>query len=208
MRAMSSAASISIHAAVAAAFLLGTTKPARTSPVPVETVKIMFPRPAAPGAESGADAIGPVPSLEVLPDVGSIPRQSMLQTEALIRPLFPTDWAPRPGVSEGQAGGWTPALIEAAPEVLAGPLPLYPDLLRQAGLEGQVVLEARVDTTGRVQRGSITVVSATHPGFVASARQALMATLFRPARVNGRAVPMLVRVPFAFSMRGGTGHAR
>jgi len=71
-----------------------------------------------------------------------------------------------------------------------------------------VVLEARVDSTGRVQKGSVSVVFATHPGFVEPARAALLATLFRPARVNGRAVAMLVRLPFAFSIRGGTGRAR
>ena len=104
--------------------------------------------------------------------------------------------------------GSSVTLGDAAPEVLSGPIPVYPELLRQAGVEGQVVLEARVDSTGRVQRASISVVSATHQGFVEPARQALRATLFRPAHVNGRAVPILVRVPFAFSIRGGTGRAR
>jgi protein TonB len=97
---------------------------------------------------------------------------------------------------------------EEPAEALSGPLPVYPDLLRQAGVQGRVVLEAVVDTTGRVLPQSISVVSATNPGFVGPARQALIATLFRPARVNGRVVSMLVRVPFAFSIRGGTGRAR
>jgi protein TonB len=99
-------------------------------------------------------------------------------------------------------------LDDERPEILAGPLPVYPDLLRQAGIQGQVLLEALIDSTGRVLVASISVVSATNPGFVDPARQALIATLFRPARVNGRAVSMLVRVPFAFSIRGGTGRAR
>jgi protein TonB len=96
-------------------------------------------------------------------------------------------------------------LDEQRPEVLTGPLPAYPELLRRAGIEGQVVLEALVDTTGRVHPTSISVVSVTNPGFIAPARQALLATLFRPARVGGRPVPMRVRVPFAFSIRGTGG---
>jgi TonB family protein len=125
-------------------------------------------------------------------------------------PFFPTDWVSRRWGGEGvplDGSSWA-AWETAAPEVLSGPLPVYPELFRQAGIEGRVILEARVDSTGRVQRASISVISATHPGFVEPARQALIATLFRPARVNGRAVLMLVRVPFAFSIRGGTGRAR
>ena len=118
--------------------------------------------------------------------------------------MFPT-YSPSIASSgrSGEAGAWSASLGETGPDVLTGPLPTYPELLRQAGVEGQVVFEALVDTTGRVEATSIALIAATHHGFVASARQALLATLFRPARVGGRAVPMLVRVPFAFAIRGG-----
>jgi TonB family protein len=71
-----------------------------------------------------------------------------------------------------------------------------------------VVLEAVVDTTGRVRPDSISVISATNPGFVAPARHALLATLFRPAMIGGRPVAMRVRVPFEFTLRGDTGRVR
>lgn len=207
MHAISSAASISIHAAVAAAFLLGTTKSARPSPAPSDPPRIVFPRETTRSLESNSDGGGGLPSVNVPREVGPIPVAPMPQTEASARPVVPPDWVPGDRGWGREPTGW-PSVAETGPEVLAGPLPAYPDLLRQAGVAGQVVLEARVDTTGRVLRGSVVVVSATHPGFVEPARQALWATLFRPARVNGRAVSMLVRVPFAFSIRGGTGHAR
>ncbi len=85
--------------------------------------------------------------------------------------------------------------------MLAGPVPAYPELLRQAGIEGRVVLEAVIDTTGRVEPGSIGVVSATNPHFVEPARQTLAASLFRPGRVNGRAVRVRIRLPIAFGLR-------
>jgi TonB family protein len=70
------------------------------------------------------------------------------------------------------------------------------------GCDGtRVVLAAVVDTLGRVEPGSLSVVSAAHPGFVASAQRALAASLFRPARINGRAVR--VHVPIDFRLRGG-----
>jgi protein TonB len=103
---------------------------------------------------------------------------------------------------------WDAELIEQAPAILAGPVPAYPELLRQAGLQGRVVLEAVVDTSGRVELGSLTVVSASNPGFVAPARQALSSTLFRPGRVRGHAVRVRVRVPMEFMLRNGTGPAR
>jgi protein TonB len=93
-------------------------------------------------------------------------------------------------------------------EILTAPLPIYPELLRQAGLAGKVVLEAVVDTTGRVLAQSITLVSATHPGFVEPARQALLQTLFRPAMADGKPVRLRVRIPYDFTIRNGIGRAR
>ena len=207
MRAISSAVSISIHAAVAAAFLLGTTQTGHSDPTGIDTVRLVFPEAPQRSEESGSGSGLPAPVVITTDlDLGSIPSPAPIpEAEGLIRPIFLTSMLQSSG---SEPTGWGRALSETAPEVLSGPLPTYPDLLRQAGIEGQVVLEARVDTTGRVQRGSITVVSASHPGFVAPARAALLATLFRPARVNGHAVTTLVRVPFAFSIRGGTGRAR
>ncbi len=68
--------------------------------------------------------------------------------------------------------------------------------------------EAVVDTTGRVLAQSIAIVSATNPGFVAPARHALLATLFRPAMVGGTTIRMRVRIPYEFAIRNGAGHAR
>lgn len=139
----------------------------------------------------------------------STPATSTLQTGAPGQLASPTSLPSNATTVTGYpSDGWGPALGEAGPEVLTGPLPVYPELLRRAGVQGQVLLEAVVDTTGRVLAPSISVISATNPGFVAPARQALVATLFRPARVGGRAVTMLVRVPFDFTIRGGTGRAR
>src|SRR5207249_4440573 len=84
------------------------------------------------------------------------------------------------------------SIVDEQPVLLAGPVPTYPDLLRQAGIQGRVVLAAVVDTLGRIEPRSFTVVSATHPGFVAPAQQALAASVFRPARMRGRAVRVRV----------------
>jgi protein TonB len=96
----------------------------------------------------------------------------------------------------------------SGPEVLSGPLPSYPEELRRAGIQGRVILEAVVDTTGRVEAHSVVVVATTNAGFVAPAREALLATLFRPAQVAGQPTRMRVRIPFEFTLRSGmaSGH--
>ncbi|MGH7520398.1 MAG: energy transducer TonB [Gemmatimonadales bacterium] len=206
MRAMSSAVSITMHVALGAAVLFGTAKTGRSNPTLPLSVLVVFPQP--PNLEP---SIG-VPTSIGHPDFAyfrEIPLPSIvLQTGAPSHPAFPTSVSTLTTGSALPSPGWGGGLGEAGPEVLTGPLPVYPELLRQAGVQGQVVLEAVVDTTGRVRAASLSVVSATNPGFVAPARQALLATLFRPARVGGRAVSMLVRVPFDFTIRGGTGRAR
>ena len=122
------------------------------------------------------------------PDFGSVPVSMTLpKTGAVVQPFSPIYSGAVSAPGTGQPGGMGTLFTEERAEVLSGPLPVYPDLLRQAGVQGRVVLEAVVDTTGRVLGESILVVSATNPGFVAPARQALQATLFRPATVGGKA---------------------
>jgi len=208
MRAMSSVTSITIHVAVGAAALFGTARSGRSNPTPTRQILAVFPQPVSTHPESGVGL--PAPQIPSGPDVPWIPMPlTVLQPGAPSYPAFPTYAPSNETTAYGHpSDGWGPALGEAGPEVLTGPLPVYPEFLRRAGVQGQVVLEALVDTTGRVQAASIAVASATNPGFVAPARQALLATLFRPARVGGRPVRMLVRVPFDFTIRGGTGRAR
>jgi TonB family protein len=93
------------------------------------------------------------------------------------------------------------SLVDEVPMLLSGPVLVYPDLLRQAGLQGRVVLEVVIDTLGRVERGSVVVVESAHPAFVAPAQQSLLKSLFRPARVRGKAVRVRVRVPIDFVLQ-------
>jgi protein TonB len=79
--------------------------------------------------------------------------------------------------------------------------PRYPDLLRQAGIDGRVLLRFTVDTTGRVDPASVAVVNSTHDLFTSAARTALLAFRFRPAEVNGRHVRALAEMPFEFAIK-------
>lgn len=207
MRALSSVASIAGHLALGAAVLFGTTRTkAVTSPSTV--VPPIFFQPTAPVRGDGESSIpGPIPippqDLDFIRASVALPQTGTMMPS--FSPQLPSGGG-APGINP--SFGWGGVGSEAQPEVLSGPLPVYPELLRQAGVQGEVLLEAVVDSTGRVVAASIVVVAANHPAFVAAARQALLATLFRPAMVGGRAVQTRVRIPYAFSIRGGTGRAR
>lgn len=81
------------------------------------------------------------------------------------------------------------------------PAPRYPPVLRLAGIEGRVQLEFVIDTTGHLERGSLRVLESTHPGFEAAALETLERSVFKPARVAGRAVRQRTLQSIAFRIR-------
>jgi TonB family protein len=77
--------------------------------------------------------------------------------------------------------------------------PIYPPDLLKSRVSGRVVLEFVVDVDGRVELGTIGVVSSTNRAFVDAARNALAQARFSAATVANRAVRQLVQAPFDFS---------
>jgi protein TonB len=102
-------------------------------------------------------------------------------------------------IDPGQA--FIEAAVDEKPERMSSPPLEYPDLLRQAGIEGSVVIEVIIDTTGRAEPGSMRVVSSSNKAFEMSARDVVLKSLYRPGRVRGQAVRVLVQVPVSFSIR-------
>jgi len=86
------------------------------------------------------------------------------------------------------------------PERLGGPAPKYPDLLREAGVAGRVLVSFIVDTTGHVEPASVVIDSSTRPEFEAPTREAVLASTFRPGLLRGRAVRVLVTQPVNFAV--------
>ena len=110
------------------------------------------------------------------------------------------------GVEGGVAAGlivpsgqvFSESLVEEKPSILASPTPVYPELLRAAGIEGRVVIQAILDTAGRAEPRSIRVVRSPNPEFNKSAQDWMLKAVFRPARVRGQAVRVLVEVPIDY----------
>lgn len=78
--------------------------------------------------------------------------------------------------------------------------PIYPAELRAAGVEGEVIAQFVVDTTGRAEMASFKVLKSNHEQFTASVREALAGMRFTTADVNGRKVRQLAQVPFVFGL--------
>lgn len=93
------------------------------------------------------------------------------------------------------------SVVEERPEVLSGPQLQYPDLLRQAGIQGRVLVQAIIDTTGRAEPQSVKIIQSPNPGFDQSAKNYVLRALFRPARVHGRAVRVLLNLPIDFKVK-------
>src|SRR5687767_6120617 len=115
------------------------------------------------------------------------------------------------GVAKGVEGGKAPIVQTDQPyfefqvekPVVPAPgsvSPRYPDMLRQAGVEGEVLAQFVVDTTGRVENGSLKILKQSHDLFVQSVKNALPQMKFIPAEVGGRKVKQLVQQPFTFSI--------
>ena len=77
-------------------------------------------------------------------------------------------------------------------------VPAYPDILRQAGIEGQAVVGFVVDTSGAVEPSSPRVLSFTHPLLEGPARAAVLRCRFSPGRLAGRVVRVQMQLALNF----------
>lgn len=78
--------------------------------------------------------------------------------------------------------------------------PSYPNQLRAANIEGQVVAKFVVDTTGRADMRTFEIIKSDHELFTNAVRNSLPNMRFFPAEVGGRKVKQLVQMPFLFSL--------
>jgi protein TonB len=109
-----------------------------------------------------------------------------------------------PAVSTGGSG--TPGAFnsfEVDVEVVAitGTVrPIYPEMLRSSGVEGQVIAQFVVNEKGRVDRKTFRVLSSTHDQFSQAVNRALPQMRFKPAKIGGKPVSQLVQQLFVFKL--------
>jgi protein TonB len=119
---------------------------------------------------------------------------------------------------KGQAGGFAKGVVGGTPQPVSdqpyfefqvekqvaalpdNPRPRYPDMLRSANVEGEVLAQFVVDTTGRAEMNTFKVLKSSHDLFTNSVKAALANMRFYPAEVGGRKVKQLVQMPFVFGL--------
>ena len=196
------AVAVGLHAAVVGAVL--RPSPARAVPPVVygtelpPFVEASGPRQIDPG---GLVVPGParidLPPIPLPSPIPGVPVVEVPGPGGSMSPVVGPPGSGEPGTTEPMPE----SVVEDRPELLAAPVPPYPALLREARVEGLVTIEVVVDTTGRPEPGSLRVVQSDNAGFNAAAVATIRGALFRPGRVWGRAVRVLVRVPVAFRLR-------
>jgi protein TonB len=78
------------------------------------------------------------------------------------------------------------------------PAPSYPSMLESARIEGEVLAQFVVDTTGRAEMGTFTALKATNDFFTQSVKDVLPRMRFYAAEIGGRKVKQLVQMPFVY----------
>jgi TonB family protein len=84
------------------------------------------------------------------------------------------------------------------PSLLFAPAPHYPRRLKQAGASGTVLIEAVLDTAGRLDRDCVRVTASPNAGFNEEAMRSVVKAVYRPARHHGKAVRVLVELRVQF----------
>jgi len=211
--------SLALHGALVVAAVHATMPTERGVQTPSADI-VSFVVVAKPKAEpAAADRVAPPRVLDLAPPAKF--GFKLVTPPAVVPSAIPpvdwnTDFDVRDYTGRGEPGGTFDGLRDAAapdfaqvfaavtvdepPERLAGPLPRYPEVLRQAGIEGTVVLQFVVDTTGLVDESTIEVLQATNQAFVAPAVVVVTKSVFRPGRIRGRHVRVLVSLPIGFAL--------
>jgi protein TonB len=114
------------------------------------------------------------------------------------------------GVAKGVVGGSGPVVsdqpyfeFQVEKPVVPAPGnqgPRYPEILKSANVEGEVLAQFVVDTSGRVEIGTFKVLKSSHELFTQAVKTSLQSAKYLPAEVGGRRVKQLVQQPFQFQL--------
>jgi len=91
--------------------------------------------------------------------------------------------------------------VEEKPKLIWAPPLKYPWLLRQQGVQGRVIVQAIIDSVGRVDPGSVAVVRSPDPGFDDACIDYILHARFQPGRRGGRGVSVLMKIPIDFTIQ-------
>ncbi len=200
--------SLVLHAALIVGIAYATVHAARSdTTVHVDTTLVLLEaqqqhKAPAPQPAPLDEPLKGFQTIAVLPEIPAVIPPVNLQER-----FDPKDYSGT-GVENGSANGsvpgenpvYTEAVVEERPFLLSGPPPVYPALLKRVGIQGRVVIRAVIDTTGRIDPTSVRIIKSPNPGFDEPTKQWVLKALFRPARLHGQPVRVIVNLPFDYSI--------
>jgi periplasmic protein TonB len=116
------------------------------------------------------------------------------------------------GIAKGVVGGIVPDKVDAGQTYFefqvekqvapasGNPAPRYPDMLRSANIEGEVIAQFVVNQDGAADMSTFKVLKSSHDQFTAAVKSVLPRMKFLPAEVGGQKVKQLVQMPFVFAL--------
>lgn len=214
--------SVAAHGAVAAAWFVMPLTAAGDLPVPappsgiVRFIKLAAPPPAPVQRTASRAAVDPRPRViptEPPPAIApEVPQPVVAPPGPPVEGALPADV----GIGDGLAVGSAPLPLPPPPPVPEPPripragigvrepkkivhvAPIYPRIARDAKIEGVVVLEAVIDTDGRIDR--LRVLRST-PLLDEAAIAAVKEWRYIPTQLNGVPVPVLMTITVNFQLQ-------
>jgi protein TonB len=89
--------------------------------------------------------------------------------------------------------------VETPVKIKQATSPVYPSRLREAGIEGQVIVQFIVDENGNALMDSFKVLRSNDNAFSEAVRKAVSLSTYSPAELQGRKVRQLVQQPYKFA---------
>jgi periplasmic protein TonB len=104
------------------------------------------------------------------------------------------------GVKEESHGPYMEFQVEKPVAKIGGEAPEYPQMLRDQGVEGEVLAQFVVNESGRYESGTLKILNSSNPAFTAAVKDALPRMRFSAAQIGGKKVQQLVQMPFQFHL--------
>ena len=201
-------ASLAIHTAIIAGVVYATLHAASSDDhVRMDTTVVLL----APQEQQKPAEPPPVQLVDALKGFQTVAVPAQIPTDIppidLQQRFDPKDYSGS-GIEGGRANGivvdgsevYAEAIVEERPELLSAPPPVYPALLKHAGIQGRVILRAIVDTTGRVEPTSVRIIKSPSAAFNQPTKDWVLKALFRPARLHGRGVRVFINLPVDYTL--------
>lgn len=118
--------------------------------------------------------------------------QNANTSDSVVIDVDPGDYLPKEGDF---------VAVQEQPTLIKEIKPEYPELARQAGVEGTVVMAVLIDKEGKVREAKIAKPSGANVGFEEAALKAAYGNVYKPAIQNNKPVAIWIYYPVNFRLK-------